>query len=273
MSPYAQTNLKQPLCIKARNNLAAPVIPCFPSELFQALYAKNHHFNNARTNTSITNNCSLKLKHPPAFAIIKRSAGINTGNELAFNFPSHNAALQCFDISHKTQLAFQIRALTFSSKQADLYLHNLDGLSLLCCPWPFVSNVHTDATESLRAIKADEKHRYWDCWHREVWVNIAGYLPVSVVRCVSWSPWHVYSLVLMALISLQEPRMWDQCFFSPAMTVMAFCMCLFDKQRSTWFASFHPQNYNSKPTLFLVHLFLRRSSASFVAANAEMCLE
>lgn len=62
------------------------------------------------------------------------------------NFPSHNAALQCFDISHKTQLAFQIRALTFSWRQADWYLHNLDGLSLLCCPWPFVSNVHTQTT-------------------------------------------------------------------------------------------------------------------------------
>lgn len=74
----------------------------------------------------------------------KGPVGINSGDKLAFNFPSHNAALQCFNISHRTQLAFQIRALTFSWRQAHWYLHNLDGLSLLSCPWPFVSNVHTD---------------------------------------------------------------------------------------------------------------------------------
>lgn len=51
-----------------------------------------------------------------------------------------------FHISQKTQLAFQIRALTFSRRQADCYLHNLDGLSLLSRLWPFVSNVHTQKT-------------------------------------------------------------------------------------------------------------------------------
>lgn len=76
----------------------------------------------------------------------KGPVGINSGDKPAFNFPSHNAALQCFNISHRTQLAFQIRALTFSWRQAHWYLHNLDGLSLLSCPWPFVSNVHTQTT-------------------------------------------------------------------------------------------------------------------------------
>lgn len=89
---------------------------------------------------------NLRSKYLSDIAIIKGPVGINTSNKLAFNFPSHNAALQCFNISHKTQLAFQIRALTFSSRQADWYLHNLDGLSLLCCPRAFVSNVHTQAT-------------------------------------------------------------------------------------------------------------------------------
>lgn len=38
---YAQTNLKQASRIKAWSNLAAPVTPCFPTEVFQAFYAKS----------------------------------------------------------------------------------------------------------------------------------------------------------------------------------------------------------------------------------------
>lgn len=84
-----------------------------------------------------------------------------TWDHTSFHIPSHNAALRCFDVSHKTQLAFQIRELTFGLSQADWYLHNLDGLSLLFCRWPFVSNVHThtQTTADLTSVTASCKGR------------------------------------------------------------------------------------------------------------------
>ena len=163
---YAQTNPNQARCIKAPSTLAAPVTPVvFPSLVWSlsSLFTpkkkkKTHHLlyismNKQRSSRLHLERASAGL--PPRKILrenLRKQApvcrrcnqkGLVGSTKPAFNFPSHNAALQCFDISHKTQLAFQIRALTFGWRQADWYLHNLDGLSVLRCPRPFVSNVHT----------------------------------------------------------------------------------------------------------------------------------
>ena len=152
---YAQTNPNQARCIKAPSTLAAPVTPVvFPSlvwSLSSPFMQKNPiiSFTSQWTNSAalvyITPQSTPEnlRKQAPVCPCCNQKGAWWGSTKPAFNFPSHNAALQCFDISHKTQLAFQIRALTFGWRQADWYLHNLDGLSVLCCPRPFVSNVHT----------------------------------------------------------------------------------------------------------------------------------